>query len=228
MPVNYLDTIFEIVERSIFEAIREDIVRRGYLPDIADTARYTDDPAGVQNWADDLAVIRASMGFVVEVFGASSSRDKYEKKLPRIIVIPKRVYPGDLGGDSNGYYITVADKLYATARPPLVTNYQFEVGLAARNIQQLRVLMSCISVVFSRRTYIKLYNNPDVEFFVKQTMYRDYPDVDYGVMEYFYGFEACDIWDKIEVATNPTSPLTDIHIDVEDLGGEDLDDITIP
>lgn len=218
-----LNDIYEVVDRSIYEAIRLILVEHGYLPDISNTVLFPNNPTGVTNWDNAINAIVAAKGFAIELFGSGSSDAKYNKKVPRIVYIPKRIKPGDLGGNMGKYYEKDGNNFKALSQPPSITDYQFEISLVAKNSEQLRVMDSVISIVLSRRGYIKLYNDNTQEFFVVQNGYRDYPDADYGLLEYIYAFEARDLWDRIEESPTPVSPLKEITIEMRGDGTSDSD-----
>ena len=216
-----LNDIYEIVDRSIYEAIRLVLVEHGYLPDIS---LFPNTPAGVSAWETAISTIVATKGFAIELFGAGSSDAKYSKRVPRIVYFPKRIKPGDLGGNMGKYYELDANNNYkALSQPPSITNYGFEISLVAKNSKQLRVMDSVMSVVLSRRGYIKLYNDATQEFFVIQNGYREYPDTDYGLLEYIYSYEAQDLWDRLEISPTPISPLKEISVEVRGEGTPDSD-----
>ena len=209
---NYFNTIYEQVDRSVFEVIRKEVVRLGYLPDIT---QY--EGAGVEAFEAAKREIVRTKGFVIEVFGASSDIDKYSKRYPRIVYIAKRIIPGDIGGNYTGaYYEKKKDGTFtATAQPPQLTDYQFEISIVARRADQLRVMDGVISNVLSRRDYVPNYLDNTKVMFVEQTGYRDFPDLDFGYLEYIYMYTAKDLLDRATIKAEGIAPLAEINIDVK-------------
>lgn len=207
---NYFNTIYEQVDRSVFEVIRKEIVRLGYLPDIT---QFTD-PTAFQNAKK---AIVAEKGYVIDIFGAGSNLDKYAKRYPRIVYLPKRIIPGDIGGNYYGaYYEKSSQGGYdATAQPPQWTNYQFEVSLVAQKIDHLRAMDGIISNVLSRRDYVPNYLDNNQVIFVQQTGYRDFPDLDFGYLEYIYMYTAYDLLDRTTIKDKNLSPLQQIGVDIK-------------
>ena len=207
---NYFNTVYEQVDRSIFEAIRKETVRLGYLPDITEYET-------VEAFESAKNQIIASKGYIIDIFGAGSNLDKYAKKYPRIVYLPKRIMPGDIGGNYNGAYYTKKQdgSFIADAQPPQWTDYQFEVSLVAKKIDQLRTMDGIISNVLSRRDYVPNYLDKNQVIFVQQTGYRDFPDLDFGYMEYIYMYTAKDLLDRTTIKAEDLAPLTQIDVDVK-------------
>ena len=208
---NYFNHIYELVDRSIYESLRLELVRLGYLPDITE---YETPEAFEQA---KQSIIKQK-GFVIELFGASASFDKWSKKFPRMVYIPKRIMPGDIGGNYYGRYYEEdgEGRFIPTNQPPQWTNYQFEITIVAKKIDQLRIMDSVISNKLSRRDYVKVYNDNTQQFFIEQTGYRDWPDLDYGFLEYTYMYTAYDLVDRVGKESESISPLDKIHIEVKD------------
>lgn len=218
----YID---QLVDRSVYKAIHDTVYSFGFGVNKFDETRYPDDDTGLANLETDMAAIRTSKGFVIETFGAGSNRAKYEKKVPRIVYTPKRNLPGDLGGNQGVYYSLTAEGDYqAEAQPPLVSDRQFEVAIVAATVEQLHTMNALISAVLSKRSYIQLYDDETQEFFVVNTTYREYPDTEFGILEHIYGYEARDLWDRIEYKDELVSPLKEITLETYLGDNEDPDE----
>lgn len=208
----FLDNIYEIVDRSIFEVIRKALVELGYLPDIT---KFPDTDAGVLAYNQAMEAIKVSKGYAIEVFGQGSSFKKYEKKVPRIVYTARRIQPGDLGGNPDLNYELNGGSYDAYARPPAANNLQFEISLVFKEARHERKLNSIISATLSYRRYIKHYDDETQEFFINNISYRDNPDTAFGISEKILTYEAVDLWDMSGVEVSKVSKLQEVTITTE-------------
>lgn len=220
MPSN-LTTIWETIDRSVYEVLRLLLVTEGYLPDITN---FPNTPTGVIAYEAEVANIAATKGFSIGLFGASSSYKKYEKVTPRIVYIPKRVSTGDIGGGNVIRWEKLGGEYLGRKSPTQTSNLQFEISLVAKDIRQLRVLLAVIGQVLSQRGYIPFYDNLESEFFIVQSSFRDFPDTEFGLLEKIYEYTAVDIWDKTQPVEFQASPLKQVTMDIQN--GEDPEVIT--
>lgn len=225
-----LTTIWEVIDRSIFEVIRLKLVAEGYLPDI--TLFDTSTPSGLQAWKDAIDTIIADKGFYIQLYGAGSNQSKNDKSTPRIVYIPRRIFPGDLGGNPERIYTedVNGNTFSSTVRPPQTSEFQFDISLVSKRSREERVLNAIMGDIFSKRAYIPFYTNTgdpnlDQSFFCTQYSFRDQPNVDFGLMEKVYSYQAVDIWDKEFEPASPAHKLVDATIDVflKDEDEADLD-----
>lgn len=219
-----LSTIIEDVERSLFESIRLILVEHGYLPDIT---QFTDDDAGVLAWNTAIQTVIANKGFCIELFGSSSSQKKYEKKIPRMVILPKRFIPGDLGSGPEALYEPTLDNKFTKLRQADRTSeYQYEIALISNSAKQDRIMHSVLKVAIPSRGYVNFYKPYDPqEFFVEQYSYRESPDTTSGINEKFYMYRAPDIFERGEQSTGEIiTPINTINIDtINDNNGKTLD-----
>ena len=216
-----LTDLWQIIDRSIYEAIRLEVVAQGYLPDI--TLFDTTTVPGRDAWNTALQHIVDTNGFYIKVFGAGSSHSKFQKTVPRIVYLPKRVFPGDLGGNPDAVYASNGNLYDASVRPPQTSDMQFEVSIVSNLASQERVMNGILGNVFSKRNYINFYTNVgdenDQVFFTRQYSFRDVPDTAFGLNERIYAYEAKDLWDR------ENAPLPQVHrldeITVETRLGDD-------
>lgn len=222
-----LTDIWEIVDRSVFEKIRLLLVEHGLTPDVT---LYPNTPAGVDAYRAELAVIKSTKGFAIELFGSGSSQKKYEKKTPRIVFIPRRIYAGDLGGNPEYIYTFNGTKFDAEVRPPQTSVYQFEISLVSDEIRQERAMNAIIGLALSKRAYVPFYTNvttgDNEEFFAIQTTFRDVPDTEFGIMEKIYTYEARDLWDRENTfIPDAAAPLDEVTLTtVPSINEDDIDE----
>ena len=123
MSATALSNIQEIIERSLFEVIRLELVDKGYLPDIADTGTYPDNSTGWAQWEADLAAIIISMGFAIEIFSGGSSESRGVQKIPRIVIDSGNFLPGALGGDPRRFFSDQGADYQALVTPPQTVDF---------------------------------------------------------------------------------------------------------
>jgi hypothetical protein len=222
-----LTDIIEKVDRSLFEAIRLELVDKGYLPDVADTGTYPDNDAGVAAWKAAITAIVGVKGFSIEIYGIGSSQKKYEMKVPRIVITNSFRLPGDLG--------TAPDVQYALNQgstawegfllPPQTANFEYEITLVYNTAAENRVMHQILALALPKRGYIQIYNsvNPEDKFFIKQLGYNDYAATDEGYKESTYTYRVDDIIDSSQNKVKDAAKI--VEIKVEDKLG-DPDDYT--
>jgi hypothetical protein len=217
------------VERSIFEVLRKEVVRQGYLPNIEDSVRY---PAvdgkfttiAQENWEADINVIVANKGWALEIFGTSSAFAKGLKRTPRVVIVPKRIMPGDIGmvpgfdyenyGDPNNPWDYNKFPL-----PDTSANMHFDIHLISSSQQQSRFLNMLISTMLGIRKYIPFEDNNKDYFFIKHYNYYDISDTNDGMEENVYSYEVQDLYlfpdaDKVRI-----KPITEITTDITVVDG---------
>ncbi len=199
-----LTNIQELIERSLFETIRLELVDKGYLPDIADTVTYPDNNTGWAQWEADIDAIVASMGFSIELFSVGNNESKGVKKVPRIVLESGNFLPGALGGDPQRYFEDVGSSYTALVTPPQTVDFYLNIHLVSNKAQQLRVLNSILALSIPRRGYIPYYNDSTKTFFARYLNYYNQSSEDDGILEHVYAYEIPDCWDisNREVFTN--------------------------
>lgn len=205
-----LSNIQTIIERSIFERIRIELVDKGYLPDVT---QYTNDASGVASYEADLDNIVATKGFAIEVYNESSSFEKGLKKVPRIVINSGNFLPGDIGGDPSRFYELGEDNRYlAKVTPPQTADFFFSIHLVSENVIQERVLNALLALSVPRRKYIPWYND-NRRFFVRNLNYFDLDDNDNGLIEKVFAYEVPDCWDmEDEVVATDIAKISHIKL----------------
>jgi len=194
-----LTGIQEIMERTLFEAIRQEVVDKGYLPDIADTVTYPDDQTGWDQWEADIQTIIGTKGFAIEVFGVGNNTAKGVKKVPRIFLETGNFLPGSLGGDPTRFFSDQGADYKALVTPPQTVDFYMNAGLVAETVAQSRILNGILALAIPRRAYMPWYNDATHTFFIQYLNYYDRSDVDQGILEHVYAYEIPDAWDREDV-----------------------------
>lgn len=203
-----LSEIQKRIERTLFEAIRKVLVAEGYLPDITATSGippanvYGSSPYSVANqtaWDSAVSNVVNSKGMAVEVF--SNSVNKGLKKVPRIVIIPRRTMPGDIGAPPQLYYgskVPVLDHLAGRMLPLEASHYYMDVHLISGSATEDRVLNAVLSKALGNKKYLEYYDEAGEYIFLKQYNYYDLPDPIEGQQERIYAYEIPDVYDVIE------------------------------
>lgn len=199
----------EIVERSIFESIRKRIVEEGYLPDIAN---YPNTAAGYGNYQSAIDAVKNSQGFAAEVFGHGSSQSKQLKRVPRIAIITRRVFPGDIGGLATPHYEKDPlnpNNIMKVLMDSQTSDLQIDIHLVSNSAKQDRFLNAIVGAVIGRRKYLKVYNDPEQKqtFFIHQYSYYELPDTLEGIIEKVYSYEVKDLYLFGGQVIQPNVPL---------------------
>lgn len=199
MSATPLSDIQEMIERSLFEVIRLELVDKGYLPDITDLDTYPDTQVGWDQWEADISTIVLNMGFAIELFGVGNSESRGIKKVPRIVLETGNFLPGALGGDPLPFFEDQGDSYSALVTPPQTTDFYINFHLVSNSIAQHRVLNSILGLSVPRRGYIKYYNDPTKSFFARYLNYYNIDDTDGGIIEHIYAYEIPDAWDQEDI-----------------------------
>jgi len=232
MSATPLTVIEDSIEKSIFEALRLEMVDKFLTPDITTYNLATDQLL----WESDLKALSTTNphGFVAELFGASGYQANNTKKAPRIVIDPQGFFPGELGGDTTRIYQQATpgpgNPYNGLARPPRSANYFVNIHIVANTIKQLRILQALTALSLPRRGYIKFYNEPTFTFsgnlYIENIAFLDLPQTQEGVMEKVYRFMIADVFEQecivAAVGGAPIlfAPINTINIDNEVDGGD--------
>ena len=226
MPGTPLSIIEESIERSIFEAVREELVDKDLIPDIT-TYNLANDQL---LWESDLKALRGTNihKFVCEVFGVSGYQGNNTKKVPRVVIDTQQFFPGELGGDTTRFYqqANPGDPYSVARRQPRSADYYFNIHIVTNTAKQLRIIQALIALALPRRGYIKFHFEPVPTFsgnlFIENMAFTDHPQTVEGVMEKIYRFRIVDVWETecIVLATN-IAPIDNITVTTKvDKGGD--------
>ena len=197
-----LSTIQDIIEKTVFERIRQEVVDKGYLPDISDTVTYPDTDAGYALWEAAIDAIVTAKGFAIEIFNGGISEARGVKKIPRIVINSGSFLPGALGGDPQRIFSDQGTEYAALVTPPQTVDYYLDIHLVSNRIVQARILNAILALAIPRRAYIPFYNSPTDSFFIRTINYYDADSSDEGIMEKVFGYEIPDLWDMGDMPAN--------------------------
>lgn len=219
------------LERSIFEAIRKVCVQEGYLPDIADTTKYPE-PFNTDtqlSWETDLKLIKEQKGFAVEVF--SNSQSKGVKAVPRIVIIPRRTMPGEVGSPMDGFITQDPNDPNKFARmsiPFEASTFNFDIHLVSSSAAQDRVLNAILSRAIGIKKFIPYYDDLTDLFLMRLTNSFDYPDPADGLDERAFSYEVPDVFD-VDGSFTSISKIDEITVEIETVKpGDSLEQPTEP
>lgn len=191
-----LSEVQELVELTIFHALRAVVVDNGYCPNIM---AYPNDATGSDLYWRDFEAITTSKGFSVEVFNNSNPEKKGIKKLPRMVIISESMMPGEIGGDGSRFYTpTVANQFQVLSRPPQVMDFNFKVHVLADTAKQARICAGMLANSIPTRGYIPIIqpfsNFTACNLFIEQTAMMPLTMPGDGVLEYAYSYVVKDLW----------------------------------
>jgi len=211
-----LSSTQELVELTLFDAMRKEIVSQGYLPDIF---LYPNSPAGSSAYSSAITSIsNGDKGFAVEVFNNSNPEYKGVKRLPRIILITEMMVPGDVGGDGKEVYTSTIENgstiWNAHIRPPQTVDFTFMVHVLSNNAVQARILNAMVANALPLRGYVPAHlgtvNNDVFNLFIENISHAILPSFDMAMLEYAYRYQVKDLFFTSDVYTNTYAALQEI------------------
>lgn len=191
-----LNNVQERVERSIFLAINKVLVDEGYIPDVANYQPESD----ANQLAYDAAVdaIVAAKTFAAEAFGHSVSLAKGNQRVPRIVITPRRIMPGDIGTWINPLYSRDPlnpDAIVKTKPPYKSTNLHIDISTVSGTAAQDRVLNAVLAKALGNGMgYVKVFDSDTETFFIRQFNHYDLPDNEKGIEKRVYSYEVPDLY----------------------------------
>jgi len=210
-----LSNVEELIERTLFHSVQRELVLRGYLPDIEDTATYPDSQVGIDAWKAAVTNIVQTRGFCVEVFGHSSNLNKGVQKSPRIVFVPEEFEPGAIGGDQTYFYEREGNSYTAQVRPPQSVDYFMSVHVIGETAEQVRLMNAIIGLTLPRRGYLPFYDDPEKKpkMFIENMAFRKYTDNSKGIVEHIRSFKIPDLYDiETYIAEENIAPITEIRM----------------
>ena len=145
-------------ERSIFEAIRLEVIANGFLPDI--TASID-----ANTWELARAALKATLikpEGLVDVFGVGSPEGRNEKLMHRIVIDREGSVPGTIGGaPSVGFDVTGGTEGQAGATykkvmlPTLSEDVTYEISIITNHITMDRIMRAIVKNVLKNRYYLQ-------------------------------------------------------------------------
>ena len=178
--------------------------------------QYYDDNMGIAAFAKAQQAIIDEKGFVVEIFGVGSPWAKYQKKVPRIVIIPNQSLPGALGGAPDPVYVANGDPLAPDSytkhvTPPQTVDMTHDIHIVTSSAEQARICHGIVAVALPKRGYISVYNDPETKFFVEAFSYRNIPMPGEDIMEDVYMYKSSDMYETTnDVSDESIIPITEI------------------
>lgn len=192
----------ELVERSIFHALREEIVERGYLPDIENYDIENPDlviaAEESKRYKDDLKGIRDTKGFAIEIFNYANNQSYGEKSSPRMVIKNDSFVAGNIGLDPTGKKVRNPDGTYKIIKEvDMVSDYYFSIYLVASTTRSMRELHDIMVTVMPRRGYLKYYTDnilrPHSNLLIQYLSSADVSFLAEGIMEKVYKYFIPDV-----------------------------------
>lgn len=195
MSATALSTVQSLIERSLFEALRSELIDKLYLPDVADTTAYPNNQVGFDAWKAAVSAVVTAKGFAIEIFSEGSNQAKGVKKVPRIVMNVGSFLPGALGGDPQRYFFNNGTSYKALVTPPQTVDFYVNFHLVSNTVEQERILNSILALAVPRRGYIPWYSDETKTFFARYLNYFDGDNLGEGLIEKVYAYEIPDCWD---------------------------------
>lgn len=214
-----LSNVQEVIELTIFHSILQELVDKGYTPDVRDTIAYPDTSAGMAAYNLAKQNIISDKGFTIDLFNNSNPDFKGGKNPPRIVIITEDPLPGDIGSDRGRVYEEVDGRFTPLIRPPDSYNLGFLIYLIADNAKEHRTLVSILANAIPSRGYLRIsprYDLQDFNIFVINTSSSLIPAAIDGVIERVYRYEVRDIFLTDYIAIfNQVSPLNTFTVNLK-------------
>lgn len=208
-----LSDIQEVIERSLFERIRTELVDKGYLPDVT---QYPDTDGGVALWESDIATIKTNKGFAIEVFNENANYDNGVKKIPRIVLASGNFLQGSLGGDPGKIMqLNENNDFIALRTPPQTSDFFIDIRLVSNSVEQERILNAILSLALPKRGYIATYNDPEKLFFIRYISFYNQDDLDKGIIEKVLVYTVEDCWETEDIIiSTDVAKITRIDLNI--------------
>ena len=207
-----LNNIQEVIEITIFEAIRLELVDKGYLPDIT---LFPDTPQGVTDYKNAIKNIVTLKGFSIDIFNNGSNFSKGIKEIPRIVINSGNFLGGSLGGDPRKFYVDNGVNYTAMVTPPQTSDFYIDIHCVSNNVKQERVLNSILSLALPKRKYLTCYNDLTKSFFIRYLSFFELDNLGNGLSEKVFSYEIPDCWDTNDtVLPGVISKISVIEMDL--------------
>jgi hypothetical protein len=208
----------EILERSIYEALRLKAVADGLTPDIT---AFQNTAVGFEAYKLALKQIQTSKGFALEIFGNSSISAKGQIRTPRIVMEWGGYTPNDIGSSPGVFFEPIPTP--GTGFNKMVTNVSSDIGLldiilVSENTEQERYLQSLIRRALPSMSYIPIINQAPPytassdSFLIVQNSVIKTSSFSDSTKEWIYSFSIPDIWWDVSSVLTTTSKIQDITI----------------
>lgn len=212
----------EIIQLTIYHALREKLVVEGWLPDIFDYDVENPDKGisqlAVKAYTDAMKAIAATKGYCIEIFPFSSNEAKGYKKVPRIVIDTLQFLPGFLGNDTQMTYERQGDYYVRVQSENLLSDLDFNVYIIGNTARQIRVMNDIVSQVLPKRGYIKRYNSDFLKsgnYYIKLTDAQKSENLPEGIIERIFRYELPEVQDLPDtIFAGNISPIKTIETEV--------------
>lgn len=212
-----MSNIQDIVELSIFHAIRKVCVAEGYLPDIT---LYSNTPSGYDAYQAAMsAIANGQKGFCVEVFNNSNPQYKGLKKGPRIVLVSNNILPGSTGMEVSEHYTEGTENFQGYLPPSMSYDFTLSIHLVAVTGMQIKTLHSLLSRAIPSRGYKSIYLTEypaegEQTFFIENLGFSDLFAAQDELLEKVYRYQIPDLMnDDFIIYTTTHAKLIQITLD---------------
>lgn len=203
----------EVVERSFYFSLLNTLISEGYTVNPEDYLPQT--PASEAQFKQDMQDIISSKGYFIHLFSAGNNQSKGEKTIPRIVINPKGWLPGDIGLPRE-QLVKESDRYFVSEFPFESIDQFFDIHLVANTQEMIRKMAIFLQRSIPTRGYIKPYIYDTVPFdgniFVEVVNFYDTPNLDKGIIEKVYQFQAKDTLLDSKDLSDTITPIKDITL----------------
>ena len=143
------------IERSIFELVRLKAVELGCTPDVT---TFSDTPAGLAAYKQELTNILNTKGFAFEIFGTDAPFYRGQEKFARITLNHNSLLPGEYGIDPGGELKDSGGSYQHIQTDSLVYDYYMDCILLADSQAVLRVGQDILYGAIPVLGYVPFYS----------------------------------------------------------------------
>lgn len=225
-----ISDIEQLLERTVFEALRLETVDNGYLPDIV--SFLPNSQANYDLYQAAIQTVIGTKGFSIEIFGQASNHARGLKRVPRMVFESQMFLPGALGGDSRRFYKPSGGGFDAVLRPPQSANFFFNLHLIANTAEQLRTMQAIQALALPRRGYISLHD-PTMQFptdqniFIRNLAFQDLGNKEEGILEKLYRYEIPDTYEIDDEFLQAIAAINEITLETKDEDDNTLSTLVI-
>lgn len=206
MELTYND---QLVVRSIYYAILEELVTHGYN---VDDRLYTDAPA----YNAAVKALRDA-GHFIELHSESSRKSKGVKLSPSITISLENAIPGDIGAPPSQLIQTAERAWINGSLPGTASTLVVEIYLTSAKSKDTYLLNNILYNAMGKRKMIKVYNAPTEHFFTEQIVQEKLTSEDDNLTDTRLVYNVPDVFlGATEVHREGIVPINQINVDIED------------
>lgn len=183
----------EIIERSVYSAILETLISKGYS--LRPDDYFPINEANQKRFEADKKAIESKKGFFIPLFGMGNNQSRGMKQFPSITIESQGFMPGDVGLPKL-IQEKVEDSYFVSESPFEAIEQYIDVRLIANKQEDIRLLHTLLFASIPQRGYIKPYNLPKVPFdgniYIEVANFYNEPNTDKGIIEKVYQFTIKD------------------------------------